>query len=254
MRVFDAGDDLGGTWFWNRYPGARVDVPSVDYMFTFDPDWQRDWHWSEKYATQPEILRYLNHVADKHDLRRHVTFSTRVRQASWDDDASLWRVSTELGDEVTARFVVMATGCLSMPKPVEVDGLERFAGEVYFTSHWPHEPVDFTDKRVGVIGTGSSGVQAIPVIATEARDLVVFQRTPNFSIPARNGPLSPEKLAQLANEADYRTAAKVSCAGIPGNAASSRHSASRSPNAKNAMSARGRAAYCSRRSLCSPTC
>jgi cation diffusion facilitator CzcD-associated flavoprotein CzcO/acetyl esterase/lipase len=215
LRVFEAADDVGGTWYWNRYPGARVDVPSVDYMYSFDPDWQRDWQWSEKYATQPEILRYLNYVADKHDLRRHITFSTRVQQARWADDASLWHVSTDPGDEVTSRFVVMATGCLSMPKQAEVDGLELFAGEVYFTSRWPHEPIDFTDKRVAVIGTGSSGVQSIPVIAREARQLVVFQRTPNFSIPARNGPLAPEKLAQLANEADYRAAASVSFGGIP---------------------------------------
>ena len=216
FRVFEAADDVGGTWYWNRYPGARVDVPSVDYMLSFDPDWRRDWQWSEKYATQPEILRYLNHVADKHDLRRHITFSTRVQRAGWDNDASLWRVRTDGGADVTARVVVMATGCLSMPKPAEVDGLERFAGEVYFTSRWPHEPVDFTGKRVAVIGTGSSGVQSIPVIAREARELVVFQRTPNFSIPARNGPLSTEKLAQLANEADYRAAARVSWGGIPG--------------------------------------
>jgi cation diffusion facilitator CzcD-associated flavoprotein CzcO/acetyl esterase/lipase len=215
FRVFEAGDDLGGTWYWNRYPGARVDVPSVDYMYSFDPDWRSDWQWSEKYATQPEILRYLNHVADKHDLRRHLTFSTRVRQARWDDDASLWRVRTDRGDEVTARFVVMATGCLSMPKPAEVEGLERFAGEVYFTSTWPQQRVDFTGKRVAVIGTGSSGVQSIPVIAREARQLVVFQRTPNFSIPARNGPLPPEKAARVADDAEYRAAAKLSPAGIP---------------------------------------
>jgi cation diffusion facilitator CzcD-associated flavoprotein CzcO/acetyl esterase/lipase len=215
FRIFEAADDIGGTWYWNRYPGARVDVPSVDYMYSFDPDWQRDWQWSEKYATQPEILRYLNHVAGKHDLRRHITFSTRVQQARWADDASLWQVSTDHGDEVTSRFVVMATGCLSMPKPAEVDGVERFAGEVYFTSRWPHEPIDFRDKRVAVIGTGSSGVQAIPVIAQQARQLVVFQRTPNFSIPARNGPLSPAKLAQLANEAEYRAASRVSWGGIP---------------------------------------
>ncbi len=215
LRVFEAADDVGGTWYWNRYPGARVDVPSVDYMYSFDPDWQRDWQWSEKYATQPEILRYLNHVADKYDLRRHITFSTRVQQARWDDDASLWHVSTDLGDEVTCRFVVMATGCLSMPKQAEIDGLERFAGEVYFTSRWPHQPIDFRDKRVAVIGTGSSGVQSIPVIAQEAQQLVVFQRTPCFSIPARNGPMPPEKLAQSANDAEYRAAAKVSPAGIP---------------------------------------
>jgi cation diffusion facilitator CzcD-associated flavoprotein CzcO/acetyl esterase/lipase len=215
LRVFEAGDDLGGTWYWNRYPGARVDVPSIDYMYSFDPDWQRDWQWSEKYATQPEILRYLNHVADKHDLRRHITFSTRVQRAWWDDDASLWHVRTDAGDEITCRFVVMATGCLSMPKQAEIDGLERFAGEVYFTSRWPRERVDFTGKRVAVIGTGSSGVQSIPVIAQEALHVVVFQRTPNFSIPARNGPLSPEKLAQFANEAEYRAAARTSFAGIP---------------------------------------
>ena len=124
-------------------------MPSVDYMYSFDPDWQRDWQWSEKYATQPEILRYLNHVADKHDLRRHITFSTRVQQARWDDDASLWHVRTDVGDEVTSRFVVMATGCLSMPKQAEIDGLERFAGEVYFTSRWPHEPIDFTGQAGG---------------------------------------------------------------------------------------------------------
>ncbi|OBA78077.1 steroid monooxygenase [Mycobacterium sp. 1164966.3] len=215
FRVFEAADDLGGTWYWNRYPGARVDVPSVDYMYSFDPDWQRDWQWSEKYATQPEILSYLNHVADKHDLRRHITFSTRVQEARWSDDSSLWHVRTSGGDDVTARFVVMATGCLSMPKPAEIGGLDRFGGEVYFTSSWPHEPVDFRDKRVAVIGTGSSGVQVIPMIAREARELVVLQRTPNFSIPARNGPLSPEKLAQLANESEYRAAARVSPAGIP---------------------------------------
>ena len=215
LRIFEAADDLGGTWYWNRYPGARVDVPSVDYMYSFDPDWQRDWQWSEKYATQPEILRYLNHVADKHDLRRHITFSTRVQRACWDEDASLWRVRTDAGDDLTSRFVVMATGCLSIPKQAEIEGLERFTGEVYFTSRWPHEPVDFAGKRVAVIGTGSSGVQSIPAIAEEARQVVVFQRTPNFSIPARNGPLSPEKLAQFANEAEYRTAAKVSFGGIP---------------------------------------
>ena len=216
MRVFEAAGDLGGTWYWNRYPGARVDVPSVDYMYTFDPEWRTDWQWSEKYATQPEILHYLNHVADKHDLRRHIEFSTRVAGAWWDDSASRWHVRTERGDEVTCRFYVMASGCLSMPKEAEFDGLERFAGDVYFTSRWPHETVDFTGMRVAVIGTGSSGVQSIPMIAKEARQLVVFQRTPNFSIPAHNGPLSQEKLAQLAeDEAEYRQAAKTSPGGIP---------------------------------------
>ena len=152
MRIFEASDDLGGTWYCNRYPGARVDIPSIDYMYSFDPDWRSGWQWSEKYATQPEILRYLNHVAYKHDLRRHITFSTRVQQAHWDDEASLWRIHTDTGDEVTTRFVVMASGCLSVPKPPEIDGLDRFAGEVYLTSRWPHEPVDFAGKRVAIIG------------------------------------------------------------------------------------------------------
>ncbi|HKH51706.1 MAG TPA: alpha/beta hydrolase fold domain-containing protein [Mycobacterium sp.] len=185
-------------------------------MYSFDPDWHHDWKWSEKYATQPEILRYLNHVADKHDLRRHITFSTRVQQARWDDDASLWHVRTDRGDDITCRFFVMATGCLSMPKEAEIDGLERFGGDVYFTSRWPHDPVDFTGKRVAVVGTGSSGVQSIPVIAQEAQQMVVFQRTPNFSIQARNGPLSVEMLARVTeNEAEYRSAARMSAGGIP---------------------------------------
>jgi len=215
LRVFEAADDLGGTWHWNRYPGARVDVPSIDYMYSFDPDWQRDWQWSEKYATQPEILRYLNHVADKHDLRRHIIFSTRVQRARWDDDASLWHVRTDAGDEVTCRFVVMATGCLSVPKQAEIAGLDRFAGEIYFTSRWPHERVDFTGKRVAVIGTGSSGVQSIPIIAQESQQMVVFQRTPTFSLPARNGPLTPAMLASITGEAEYRAAARRSLGGIP---------------------------------------
>ena len=209
MRIFEAGDDIGGTWYWNRYPGARVDIPSVDYMFSFDPDWSRDWQWSEKYATQPEILRYLNHVADKHDLRRDIQFGTRVTHAHWDDSSSTYRVRTDRGDEITCRYLVMATGCLSMPKDLDIDGVENFTGEVYFTSRWPHEPVDFTGKRVAVVGTGSSGIQSIPLIAAQAAQLVVFQRTPCFSIPAHNGPISPDKLAQLADDAAYRQAARI---------------------------------------------
>ena len=206
LRIFEAGDDLGGTWYWNRYPGARVDVPSIDYMYSFDPDWQRDWQWSEKYATQPEILRYLNHVADKHDLRRHITFSTRVHQACWDDDASLWRVRTDGGDDVTARFVVMATGCLSMPKQAEVDGLERFTGEVYFTSRWPHDPVDFTGKRVAVIGTGSSGVQSIPVIARGSAAGGGVPAHPELLDPGAQRPVvAGEARTIRANEAEYRS-------------------------------------------------
>ncbi|SON59284.1 Phenylacetone monooxygenase [Mycobacterium simulans] len=215
MRIFEAGDDIGGTWYWNRYPGARVDIPSVDYMFSFDPDWSRDWQWSEKYATQPEILRYLNHVADKHDLRRDIQFGTRVTHAHWDDGSSGYRVRTDRGDEIACRYLVMATGCLSIPKDLDIAGIENFTGDMYFTSRWPHEPVDFTGKRVGVVGTGSSGIQSIPLIAAQAARLVVFQRTPCFSIPAHNGPISPEKLAQLADERTYREAARYSFGGVP---------------------------------------
>jgi cation diffusion facilitator CzcD-associated flavoprotein CzcO/acetyl esterase/lipase len=216
IRVFEAAPDLGGTWYWNRYPGARVDVPSLDYMFSFDPDWRGDWQWSEKYATQPEILRYLNHVADKHDLRRHITFDTRVERAWWDDDLSVWHVCTQHDPDITARFLVMATGCLSMPKEIDIDGVDLFTGDVFLTSRWPHEPVDFTGKRVAVVGTGSSGVQSIPVIARDARQVVVFQRTPTFSIAASIGPVPADKLEKLsADEAAYRLAARTSQAGVP---------------------------------------
>jgi cation diffusion facilitator CzcD-associated flavoprotein CzcO/acetyl esterase/lipase len=215
-RAFEAADDVGGTWYWNRYPGARVDIPSIDYMYSFDPEWSKEWRWSEKYATQPEILRYLNYVADKHDLRRDVQFSTRVEQAMWHDDMLLWHIRTDRDEVVTCRFCVMATGCLSSPKPAEIEGYERFAGDIYFTSRWPHDDVDFTGQRVAVIGTGSSGIQSIPVIATEAAQLTVFQRTANYSVPAHNGPISPEQLDLLTeDEAEYRQAARRSGGGIP---------------------------------------
>ena len=208
VRAFEAGDDVGGTWFWNRYPGARVDIPSVDYMYSFDPDWRDGWQWSEKYATQPEILGYLNHVADKFDLRREFAFGTRVVQARFLDATSVWQVRTDGGEEVSCRFVIMATGCLSVPKEPDIEGVDQFAGEMYFTHRWPHDGVDFTGKRVAVIGTGSSGIQSIPLIAEQASQLVVFQRTPCFSMPANNGPTPAERLARLdAGEAVYRDAA-----------------------------------------------
>jgi cation diffusion facilitator CzcD-associated flavoprotein CzcO/acetyl esterase/lipase len=215
MRIIEAGDDIGGTWYWNRYPGARVDIPSVDYMFSFDSDWSRDWQWSEKYATQPEILRYLNHVADKHDLRRDIQFGAKVTHAHWDDNSSAYHVRTDRGDEFACRYLVMATGCLSMPKQLDIDGVENFTREVYFTSRWPHQSVDFTSKRVAVVGTGSSGIQSIPLIAAQAAQLVVFQRTPCFSIPAHNGPIPPDKLAQLDDHTAYRQAARNSFGGVP---------------------------------------
>jgi cation diffusion facilitator CzcD-associated flavoprotein CzcO/acetyl esterase/lipase len=212
----ESADDVGGTWYWNRYPGARCDVESVDYSYSFDPQLEKEWQWSERYATQPEILRYLGHVADKHDLRRDIRFSTRVEAARWDGDAALWCVRTDRGDEIRCRFYVMASGCLSLPKTPDIEGAERFKGEAYYTGRWPHEPVDFSGKRVAVIGTGSSGIQAIPMIAQQAAALTVFQRTPNFSRPAKNGPLSAEKQAAFdANPRTYREAARTSAAGVP---------------------------------------
>ncbi|MFV0259774.1 MAG: flavin-containing monooxygenase [Acidimicrobiales bacterium] len=212
----EAGTDVGGTWYWNRYPGARCDIPTTDYTFTWDPDFDGGWTWSERYATQPEILGYIQSVADKHDLRRDIRFETRVTEATWDDGAGVWRITTDQGDEITARYYVMATGCLSAPKTPDVEGADRFGGEVYFTSRWPHEGVDFTGKRVGVIGTGSSGIQSIPLIAAEASELTVFQRTPNFSIPARNGPVAPDRMADLTSRRDeYREEAKWSRGGVP---------------------------------------
>jgi cation diffusion facilitator CzcD-associated flavoprotein CzcO/acetyl esterase/lipase len=214
--VFDEAADVGGTWYWNRYPGARCDIPTTDYTFSFDPDLEDAWTWSEKYATQPEILAYLGFVADRYDLRRDIRFSTRVVAATWDEEANRWRLSTDGGDEIRCRFYIMATGCLSLPKTPDIEGAERFRGETYFTSKWPHQEVDFTSKRVAVIGTGSSGIQAIPLIAAQASSLTVFQRTPNFSVPAHNGPPSAERLAALkADRAAYRHQARWSRGGIP---------------------------------------
>jgi cation diffusion facilitator CzcD-associated flavoprotein CzcO/acetyl esterase/lipase len=214
--VLEQADDVGGTWYWNRYPGARCDIESIDYSYSWDPELQRTWQWSERYATQPEILRYLGHVADKHDLRRDIRFSTRVAGARWDDEARRWEVRTEAGDVYRCRFYVMATGCLSLPKTADIPGVERFRGATYYTGRWPHDGVDFTGKRVGVVGTGSSGVQSIPLIAEQAAELVVFQRTPNFSRPAFNGPVPAEKKARFDADPDaYREAARWSRVGVP---------------------------------------
>jgi cation diffusion facilitator CzcD-associated flavoprotein CzcO/acetyl esterase/lipase len=214
--VLESAGDVGGTWYWNRYPGARCDIESIDYSYSFDPELEREWQWSERYATQPEILRYLGHVADKHDLRRDIRFSTRVTAATWDAARRRWQVRTDRGDVLCCRFYIMATGCLSLPKTPDLPGLERFQGEAYYTNRWPHDGVDFTGKRVAVIGTGSSGIQSIPLIAAQAAELTVFQRTPNFSRPARNGPVPARKKAAF--EADpraYREAARQSAAGVP---------------------------------------
>ena len=215
-RVLEAADDVGGTWYWNRYPGARCDIVTTDYTYSFDPELEKAWTWSEKYATQPEILRYAQFVADRYDLRRDIRFGTRVEAARWDDATQRWDLRTANGEQIRCRYYVMATGCLSQPKTTDIPGAERFRGEVYFTSRWPHEEVDFRGKRVAVIGTGSSGVQAIPPIARQAAQLTVFQRTPNFSIPAGNGPVRPERRAPLERDREtYRTAAKWSRLGVP---------------------------------------
>ncbi|WP_250031115.1 flavin-containing monooxygenase [Paractinoplanes maris] len=214
--VFEAGTGVGGTWYWNRYPGARVDVESLAYSYSFSEDLEQEYPWQERYPTQPEILKYANHVADRFDLRRDIVFRTRVTSATWSDDDKAWLVRTEHEDAVTARFLIMATGCLSSPKLPEIPGIETFKGRSYQTSRWPHEKVDFTGQRVGIIGTGSSGVQSIPVIAEEATELTVFQRTPSYSLPARNRPLRDDEIAEMReNYRAYRKAQKESGAGVP---------------------------------------
>ncbi len=200
-RVFEAGTGVGGTWFWNRYPGARCDVESLEYSYQFSDELQQEWEWSERYASQAEILRYLNHVADRFDLRRDIVLRTRVASATFDEAADRWIVRTDGGDTVAARFCVMATGCLSSTNTPRIPGRETFAGATFHTGNWPHEPVDFTGKRVAVIGTGSSAIQAIPLIAEQAAHLWVFQRTPNFSVPAQNRPLDADE--QRAVKRDY---------------------------------------------------
>jgi cyclohexanone monooxygenase len=182
VQVFETGDGVGGTWYWNRYPGARCDIESMEYSYGFDEDLQQEWEWTERYAPQPEILSYANHVADRFDLRRDIQFETKVTAAAFDDATSTWRVRTDRGDDVTARFVVMATGCLSAANTPEITGADSFTGPTYHTGKWPHEGVDFTGQRVGVIGTGSSAIQAIPIIAEQAAELTVFQRTATFTV------------------------------------------------------------------------
>jgi cation diffusion facilitator CzcD-associated flavoprotein CzcO len=202
VQVYEAGSGVGGTWYWNRYPGARCDVESLEYSYSFSPELEQEWDWSERYAPQPEILSYINHVADRFDLRRDIQFDTRVTAAAFDETAGRWRVTTDRGDDVSARFCVMASGCLSAVTTPDIEGLSSFRGDWYHTGQWPHEGVDFSGQRVGVVGTGSSGIQSIPVIARQASHLVVFQRTPNFSLPARNEPLTPDAQAEV--KAGYR--------------------------------------------------
>ncbi len=190
--VFDVATGVGGTWYWNRYPGARCDVESMQYSYSFDEGIQQDWQWSEVFAGQPEILRYANFVADRLDLRRDMRFETRVTGAEFDEATNRWTVRTDRGDVLSAGFCVMATGCLSAARMPDFPGIDSFRGKIYHTGHWPHEGVDFTGLRVGVVGTGSSAIQSIPVIADQAAHITVFQRTPNFSIPSRNRPMTED--------------------------------------------------------------
>src|SRR5215468_8861113 len=184
-RVYEQGSGVGGTWYWNRYPGARCDVESMQYSYSFSDELQQEWEWSERYAPQPEILRYANHVADRFGLRPDIEFNTTVGHCVFDERDNNWSVTLSGGKTVTAKYVVLATGCLSKARKPDIRGLDSFKGPVYHTGNWPHEPVDFTGLRVGIIGTGSSGIQSVPVIAGQAKHLTVFQRTPQFSIPAR---------------------------------------------------------------------
>ena len=216
-QVLEAGRDVGGTWYWNRYPGARCDVPSVEYSYSFDKELEQEWDWTEIMAAQPEILEYANHVADRFDLRKDMQFQTRVNSAVFDENSNRWTVVTERGQTYIARFCVMATGCLSVPNTPRIDGQEKFAGSVYHTGNWPEGGVDFSDAAVGIIGTGSSGIQSIPIIAEQARHLTVFQRTPNYTMPAANAPLKTEFLRQAKeNYSAIRAEQRASQVGIVG--------------------------------------
>jgi cyclohexanone monooxygenase len=195
-RVYEAGGGVGGTWYWNRYPGARCDVESMQYSFSFSEELDQEWSWSEKYSPQPEILAYANHIADRFDLRRDILFDTRVTKATFDEKTKRWQIETDRGDKVSAQFCIMAVGCLSAPNRPQFAGIEDFKGPIYHTGEWPHDGVDFTGLQVGVIGTGSSAIQSIPIIASQAKQLTVFQRTATWSVPAWNEALTPDFLKE----------------------------------------------------------
>ena len=216
VAVLEAGTDVGGTWYWNRYPGARCDSESYMYCFAFDRDLMQEWEWSGKYPEQPEILRYLNHVADRFDLRRNMQFNTRVTAAHFDEETNRWNVETDTGERLRCQFLITGIGCLSSGQIPDFPGRDSFAGEAYHTGSWPHEGVDFAGKRVAVIGTGSSGVQSIPVIARQAEQLHVFQRTPQYMIPARHGTVDKAVLDEIKKDYDqiYDTA-RWSLGGFP---------------------------------------
>ena len=220
VQAFEAGDDVGGTWYWNRYPGCRCDIESIYYSYQFDDDLQQEWEWSERYASQPEILSYIRHVADRFDLRRHIQFNTRVTAARFQeasaDAPSHWTVTTDDGQTHRARFCVMASGVLSTPSLPDIPGRDSFAGEWYHTGQWPHQGVDFRGLKVAVIGTGSSGIQSIPLIAEQAAHVTVFQRTPNYAVPAGNRPLDPHELREVKfRYREIRAASKKGFTALP---------------------------------------
>jgi cation diffusion facilitator CzcD-associated flavoprotein CzcO len=216
VRVLERGGGVGGTWFWNRYPGARCDIESVDYCYSFSPELLDEWQWSERYAAQPEILRYLNHVADRFDLRRDIQLSTEVTSAYYQEAESRWTITTAADERLSARWCIMCVGCLSKVKRPDFPGLDRFEGLWFHTAQWPEEEVDFTGRRVAVIGTGSTAIQAVPRIARQAERLTVFQRTPNYSMPAQNRPLDPGLLQEIRRGyAERRRFAEQSDAGVP---------------------------------------
>lgn len=202
VQVIEASDDVGGVWYHNGYPGARCDVESYDYSYSFSHELEQEWVWSERYATQPEILRYINHVVERFDLRKDIRFQCALDRAEYDAQAARWRVHCSDGSQWSAQFLIMAVGQLSAPKSPHYPGLNTFGGQIIHSAQWPKETVDFTGKRVAIIGTGSSGMQMTPVIAQKAAHLTVFQRTPNYSVPASNAPISPEEDRQV--KANYR--------------------------------------------------
>ena len=204
VKVLEAGDGVGGTWYWNRYPGARCDVESLEYSYSFSDDLQQEWEWPERFAAQPDILKYANHVADRFDLRRDIQFNTRVKSAVFNRQTNNWTLTTTTGEVVSANFCIMASGNLSLPRVPDFKGLNNFKGKWYHTGQWPHDKVDFTGKRVGIIGTGASGIQTIPVVAKEAKHVHVFQRTANFSVPSVNYKLPEETIKK--HKARYKEA------------------------------------------------
>lgn len=205
-KVLEMGSTVGGTWYWNRYPGARCDSDSYIYVCSWDKQALQEWEWSERYPEQPEILRYLEYIAKRHDLKRDIEFNTKVTSAEFDEKTNLWTVHTDNGDPVTARYVITAVGTLTTTNMPKFKGLENFKGRWYHTSRFPHTGVDFTGKRVGMVGTGATAVQAIPEIAQQAKHLTVFQRTANYCVPARNGKVDPEVVK--ARKADYENIIK----------------------------------------------